>query len=81
VKSCPDIIITDLSMPIVDGWETIRRLRADQRTRSIPIIVCTGLQGVHGVEWPWVDPYLLKPCSLDALMLEVRRLLPPARAA
>jgi hypothetical protein len=45
VKSCPDIIITDLSMPIVDGWETIRRLRADQRTRSIPIIVCTGLQG------------------------------------
>ena len=80
VESRPDIIITDLSMPIMDGWETIRRLRADQRTRSIPIIVCSGLDGEHGLESSRADALLAKPCPLDALMVEVRRLLSPRAA-
>jgi CheY-like chemotaxis protein len=48
VELLPDIFITDLSMPIMDGWETIRRLRADERTRRIPIIACSGEEAPSG---------------------------------
>src|SRR5688572_6794437 len=80
VESRPDIIITDLSMPIMDGWETIRRLRADQRTRSIPSIVCSVLYGEHGLESARADALMAKPCPLDALLVGVRRLLSPRAA-
>jgi CheY-like chemotaxis protein len=42
------LIIMDLAMPVLDGWEAIRILRADPRTRKIPIIVITG-QAQHGL--------------------------------
>lgn len=38
----PALIITDLVMPGMDGWEMIRKLRADTRTRHVPIITCSG---------------------------------------
>jgi two-component system, cell cycle response regulator DivK len=75
VELLPDIIITDLSMPIMDGWETIRRLRADERTRRIPIIACTGEEAPSGTHDCWADVLLAKPCPLDTLLLEVRQLL------
>ena len=62
-------------MPVMDGWETIRRLRADECTRSIPIIVCTGKEAPSGTHDPWADVLLAKPCPLDTLLLEVRQLL------
>ena len=71
----PDIIITDLSMPIMDGWETIRRLRADERTRRIPIIACSGEEAPSGTHDSSADALLTKPCPLDTLLLEVRQLL------
>ena len=37
----PDLILMDLSLPIVDGWEATRRLKADERTRAIPVIALT----------------------------------------
>jgi CheY-like chemotaxis protein len=40
VTSVPDIILADLAMPLMGGWEMIRRLRRDHRTRHIPIIAC-----------------------------------------
>jgi two-component system, cell cycle response regulator DivK len=74
VELLPDIIVTDLSMPVMDGWETIQRLRADERTRRIPIIACSGEPG--GDAHPWLaDALLPKPCPLDQLVIEVRRLL------
>jgi CheY-like chemotaxis protein len=71
----PDIIITDVTMPIMDGWETIRRLRGDERTRRIPIIACSGQDVGSGTHDSSVDVLLPKPCPLDTLLLEVRRLL------
>lgn len=71
----PDIIITDLSMPIMDGWETIRRLRADGRSRHIPIIACSGWTAGDGINDTSVDVLLPKPCPLDMLLFEVRRLV------
>jgi CheY-like chemotaxis protein len=75
VNSLPDIIITDLSMPVMDGWETIRRLRSDEPTRRIPIIVCSGHERADAVQFPWVDALLAKPCPLDDLLCEVRKVL------
>ena len=81
VQLLPDIIITDLTMPIRDGWETIRRLRADDRTRHIPIIACSGEEAPSGTHDSWVDAVLTKPCPLDTLLLEVRQLLRRGAAA
>jgi CheY-like chemotaxis protein len=75
VELLPDIIIMDLYMPIMDGWETIRRLRADERTRRIPIIACTGEQAPNAAHDCHADVLLAKPCPLDTLLLEVRQLL------
>jgi CheY-like chemotaxis protein len=81
VQLLPDIIITDLTMPIIDGWETIRRLRADDRTRHIPIIACSGEEAPSGTHDSWADAVLTKPCPLDTLLLEVRQLLRRGAAA
>jgi CheY-like chemotaxis protein len=75
VELLPDIVITDLSMPVMDGWETIRRLRADERTRRIPIIACTGEEVPNRTHDSLADVLLAKPCPLDTLLLEVRQLL------
>jgi two-component system, cell cycle response regulator DivK len=71
----PDILITDLRMPIMDGWETIRRLRGDSRTRHIPIIACSGHDARRRTDGAAPDVLLAKPCPLDALVAEVGRLL------
>jgi two-component system cell cycle response regulator DivK len=42
VDTAPDIILMDLSLPVMDGWEATRRLKADQRTRAIPVVALTG---------------------------------------
>jgi len=81
VELLPDIIITDLAMPIMDGWETIRRLRADDRTRRIPIIACSGAEAPSDTDDFWADALLAKPCPLDTLLLEVRQLLRRGAAA
>jgi CheY-like chemotaxis protein len=76
IETLPDLIITDISMPIMNGWELIRRLRADDRARDIPVIVCSGGERPPAVELE-VEPsaYMRKPCEPDELRLEVRRLL------
>src|ERR1700687_1622923 len=42
LESMPDIILMDLSLPLMDGWEATRRLKADPRTATIPIVALTG---------------------------------------
>jgi two-component system, cell cycle response regulator DivK len=74
----PDIIITDVAMPVMDGREAIRRLRADDRTRHIPIIVCSAHAGGENL---LADAVLEKPFSLHHLLSEVRRLVGGGSAA
>jgi len=75
--SAPDIIVMDLSLPIMDGWEATRRLRADARTTSIPVIVLTG----HAITKSdaatdfGCDAFVIKPCLPEALEREIRRVL------
>jgi CheY-like chemotaxis protein len=74
----PDVILMDLSLPVMDGWEATKRLRADSRTRTIPIVALTGhaLTGHEaGAKEVGCDAYVTKPCLPDALVQEVKRIL------
>ena len=74
----PDVILMDLSLPGMDGWEATRRLKKDDRTRKIPVIALTGhaLAGhSDGAKQAGCDSFLTKPCLPDAMVAEVRRML------
>jgi two-component system, cell cycle response regulator DivK len=80
----PDVVLMDLSLPVMDGWEATRRLKGDERTRNIPVVALTGhaLDG-HSREAQdaGCDAYVTKPCLPDALVREVKRVLQAASAA
>ena len=78
----PDLILMDLSLPGMDGWEATRRLKADERTSHIPIVALTGhaLAGAsEGAKKAGCDSFVTKPCLPDDLVVEVRRMLGAAR--
>jgi CheY-like chemotaxis protein len=80
----PDLILMDLSLPGMDGWEATRRLKADDRTKQIPIVALTGhaLAGAsEGAKKAGCDSFVTKPCLPDDLVVEVRRMLGTARHA
>jgi two-component system cell cycle response regulator DivK len=74
----PDIILMDLALPKMDGWEATRRLKLDQATRHIPIVALTGhaLAGhAEGARQAGCDSFVTKPCLPDALVAEIKRML------
>ena len=78
----PDIIIMDLSLPVMDGWEATRRLKADQRTNAIPVVALTGhaMQGhSKGAMDAGCDSFVAKPCLPDQLVAEIRKMLSTPR--
>ncbi len=83
VTLAPDAIVMDLWLPHLDGWESIRRLKASPATASIPILVLTGdayAQARHDAEAAGCQAYLVKPCLPMAVAAEVGRLLVDVRA-
>ncbi|MDB4970752.1 MAG: response regulator receiver [Myxococcales bacterium] len=77
-KALPDVILMDLSIPGVDGWEVTRRLKADARTQPVPIIALTA-HAMRGDEEraraAGCDHYLAKPISPKKVVEEVRKIL------
>jgi two-component system, cell cycle response regulator DivK len=74
----PDLILMDLSLPGMDGWEATRVLKADERTKNIPVVALTGhaLAGAsEGAKKAGCDSFVTKPCLPDDLVVEVRRML------
>jgi len=73
----PDLIVTDLSMPHLGGWELTRRLKHDPPTAAIPVIACTGhpLASAESALDAGCDAYVVKPCLPEDLLREARRLL------
>jgi CheY-like chemotaxis protein len=74
----PDAIVMDLSLPGIDGWEATRELKADPRTRDVPIVVVTGhaLGGAaQSARAAGCDAFLTKPCAPDRLLEEIQRVL------
>ena len=74
VSDRPDLILMDLNLPIIDGWEAIRRLKADQRTRAIPIIALTAHAMAGDRERALAagcDDYDTKPLDLPRLLAKI----------
>jgi CheY-like chemotaxis protein len=74
----PDIVLMDLSLPVMDGWEATRRLKADSRTAHIPVVALTGhaLAGIsEGARQAGCDAFVTKPCLPEDLVKEIRRVL------
>lgn len=78
----PDIILMDMSLPVIDGWEATRRVKADNATRSVPVIGLTAhaMSGdrERAIE-AGCDDYDTKPVELDRLIGKIERLLSAAK--
>jgi len=74
----PDLIILDIRLPDIDGYEVARRVRTDRRTNEIPIIFLTEkrerIDRLQGFE-VGADDYITKPCDVQELRLRVRNAL------
>lgn len=70
----PDAVLLDLRMPVLDGWQTARVLRADVRTASIPVIAITGLDEVQAdeLERAGFCAHLRKPFTLPQVVTAIR---------
>ena len=79
----PDIILMDMSLPAIDGWEATRRVKADNATRSVPVIGLTA-HAMAGDREKAIeagcDDYETKPVELDRLISKIERLLGIAKA-
>jgi CheY-like chemotaxis protein len=78
VDERPDIILMDLSLPVMDGWEATRRLKSDARTAKIPVVALTGhaLAGYsEGARQAGCDAFVTKPCLPEDLVKEIRKIL------
>jgi two-component system cell cycle response regulator DivK len=76
VHVLPSIVLMDLMMPRMDGWEATRRLKADARTRDIPIIAFSAHSQPNGnavARAAGCEDLLRKPCDLDQLAEELRK--------
>ena len=71
----PDLILLDIMMPEMDGYEVLRRLRADERTSDIPVVFLTAMSDAedeeHGLELGAID-YITKPISPPIVLARVR---------
>jgi two-component system cell cycle response regulator DivK len=77
-SSNPDIILMDLSLPVIDGWEAARQIKADSATQSIPIIALTA-HAMAGDEQKALeagcDDYDTKPIDLQRLLQKISNLV------
>jgi DNA-binding response OmpR family regulator len=75
----PDLILLDLMMPDLDGWDVYQQLKADDATRAIPVIVITAkaqsIDKVLGLHIAKVDDYISKPFRPQELLDSVDRIL------
>jgi DNA-binding response OmpR family regulator len=71
----PDLILLDLMMPDMDGWEVYQQIKADEKTKDIPVIVVTAkaqsIDKVLGLHIAKVDDYIAKPFSPQDLLNSV----------
>ena len=84
VQDPPDLILLDLMMPEVDGWEVYRQIKAKEELRHLPVVVITakaqGIDRVLGLHIAGVDDYITKPFGPKELIESVERFLGRAEA-
>jgi two-component system, cell cycle response regulator DivK len=83
----PSVIVMDLSLPVMDGWEATRRIKADPKTSHIRVIALTGhAEPAHAKKAleAGCDDFVAKPCLPENLLIKIREHLPkslkPAKA-
>jgi DNA-binding response OmpR family regulator len=78
-KEKPDVILLDLMMPDMDGWEVYQQIKADEELRHIPVIVVTAkaqsIDKVLGLHIAKVDDYITKPFGPQELLESVEKIL------
>jgi len=80
----PALILMDLSLPVMDGWEAIRRLKADPQTARIPIIALTAharADDEKSAREAGADDFDTKPVDLSRLVVKMDHLLHPSASA
>jgi DNA-binding response OmpR family regulator len=84
-EQLPDLVLLDLMMPDMDGWEVYQQMKADESTRNIPVIVVTAkaqsIDKVLGLHIAKVDDYIAKPFSPHDLLTSVEKVLGQQKAA
>jgi len=81
-QTAPDLIVLDVKMPEMDGWQTLQQLRADHATSALPVIVLTAKTEADDIAMSWhvgADLYLKKPFNAPTLLSFVERLLAQMR--
>ena len=78
-KEHPDLVLLDLMMPEMDGWEVYQQMKSDEATKGIPVIVVTAkaqsIDKVLGLHIAKVDDYITKPFSPQELLASVDNVL------
>jgi len=78
-REMPDLVLLDLMMPDMDGWEVYQKMKADDATKGIPVIVVTAkaqsIDKVLGLHIAKVDDYITKPFGPQELLESVERVL------
>ena len=80
----PDLILMDMSLPVIDGWEVTRRLKADEATRRIPVIALTAhamASDEQKAREAGCDDFDTKPIELPRLLDKIHALLQPKAGA
>ncbi len=78
-STCPDLVLLDLMMPDIDGWEVYQNIRDNEETKDIPVIVITAkaqnIDRVLGLHIAKVNDYITKPFKPEELVESIERLL------
>lgn len=78
-EKMPDLVLLDLMMPDMDGWDVYQQMKADESTQNIPVIVITAkaqsIDKVLGLHIAKVDDYISKPFSPQELVESVEKVL------
>lgn len=76
-ESPPDLVLLDLMMPDMDGWEVYQQMKADEKTKHIPVIVVTAkaqnIDKVLGLHIAKVDDYIAKPFGPQDLLESIEK--------
>ncbi len=84
-EQLPDLVLLDLMMPDMDGWEVYQQMKAEDSTRNIPVIVVTAkaqsIDRVLGLHIAKVDDYIAKPFSPQDLLNSVEKVLGQKKVA
>jgi len=78
-EQLPDLVLLDLMMPDMDGWEVYQQMKANEATRDIPVVVVTAkaqnIDKVLGLHIAKVDDYISKPFSPQELLNSVEKII------